>query len=82
LIVQSREHPLAILLYVHVGEVECPAETRVWIGYPGVLWSNFRTGSFCLQFPSHNGTVPIELKLEILSLIFVPVKLAGLDQIC
>ena len=81
LIVQGREHPLAILLYVDVREVECTAETRVWIGYPGVLRSRFRSGSFNLQIPSHDSTVPIESKLEILSLILIPVKLASFNQI-
>ena len=81
MIVQSREHPLAILLYVDVGEVECPAETRVWIGYPSMLPSGFRSSSFGVQFSSHDRTGPIESKLEICSFKFIPVKLAGLNQI-
>jgi len=81
LIVQCREHPLAILLYVDVGEVKCPAETRVWIGYPCVLRSKFRSGSFSVQVPSHDRTVPIESKLETRPLIFVPVKRVGFNQI-
>jgi hypothetical protein len=81
LTVQSRKHPVAVSLYANVREVKRSAETSVWIGYPGVLRSKLRSGSFSVQLASHDCAVPIESKLEILSLILVPVKLAGLNQV-
>src|SRR5579864_6529727 len=81
LIVQGGQHPFAILLYVNMGEVEYPAEPSACICYPGVLRSKLRSGSFSVQLASHDCAVPIESKLQIRSLIFVPVKFARLNQI-
>lgn len=63
-------------------EVQGSAESCVWVCYPSVLWSRFRSGSLCLQDPSDNGAIsPNESELEVFLLILVPVEFAGFDQI-
>lgn len=66
LIVQGREHPLVISLYVDVREVQCSAETGIWIG-DHVVRSWFRAGSFHLQFPGRQPFLsPITEELPVI----------------
>lgn len=64
-----------------MGEMESTAKTRSWVGQPGVLRSGLRSGSLQAQIAGYNGTVVVDSKLEIRSLVLIPVKLAGFNQI-